>query len=95
MPVNPNEITDAEIVHMNYVQRRGIPAVQRVVELKRKVEKRILDAHSIGGEDLDALDTMSVLNEWIMVHLDARLMQAFAKIAASDVQLARNSRKEN
>lgn len=86
---NPTiEITDGEMVHMNYVRKHGIPVVPRVVELKRAIEKKILDAHAAGAEDTDALDMLSVLNEWIMVHTDARIMEAFTKIAMGDLASA-------
>ena len=86
---NQVEFTEAETIHMKFIQKNGLPTVQRVAQMKQATEKKIMGANATGGEDRDALDLLSVLNEWLMIRTDKRLMEAFTKIAAGDVIGAR------
>lgn len=88
------ELTDAEAAHMRYIQKQGLPTVERVQQLKERAGKQILDASAIGAENVDALDAFSVFNEWLMIRTDKRLMEAFTRVAMMDVQGARNQAKE-
>lgn len=76
------------MVHLNYVRKTGIPTLQRVVEIKQAVERRVLAAHAAGGEDKEALDSLTVINEWLMVHSDPQLMKVLMETAMRDLHSA-------
>lgn len=88
------ELSDAEAAHMRYIQKKGLPTIERVQQLKERAGKQILDAAAVGAENVEALDAFSVFNEWLMIRTDKRLMEAFTRVAMMDVQSARNHSKE-
>lgn len=82
----PRELTDGEAVHMRHVMKKGPPTIQRAWEMKAALEQRIL----ANDQDAEALDTLSIVQEWIMIRSDKRLMEAFSKIALSDLATAKS-----
>jgi hypothetical protein len=87
---NQRELTDGEAVHMRHVMKHGTPTIQRAYELKQATERTILTANGAGVDDKDAMDLLSIIQEWIMIRSDKRMMDAVSKIALADLSTAKS-----
>lgn len=80
IPRANGESNDVDVIHVAHVQQNGLPTIQRVCELKVKLEAQILSARAVGAIAPDALDFLSMVNEWLMIHTDRRYFDAFNSV---------------